>query len=333
MAKKIFITGLLILLLCGGFYYANNKKVTQNDKSLSTAQDNKVRLIFSNDIEDFSFLTGVARDKGFYKKNNVDVVDVLAPKDFTNLLLSGEGDVTLGTYTATLAAYYNNAETRVLANLFRPFVQFGISRFPRGQEKSIKKVAVQTLTGDPINMMNTTLKSFGVDPASVEITAVASSQARLAMLKNSETDFIMFSSQTDMKMLSDNTFTIYQPGDMISRLEGLRTISTTQNVINKKSAAIGRFVNAIDETLKYVDNNHEEVVSYLQQKNGWTQDQAEDFYQWYIGGKKNVSFVPSVEAIPQIIENTKKISGATTFRDIDAYFYPKFAQDAELNAK
>ena len=330
MNKKVaFLVVLVVLIVFGGWLLMKKRQQDKQLENVPSSKQQTLRLILSRDIEDMAFLDDMARDNGFYAKNNLNVEDVYAAKDFTSQLLAGGGDVTIASYTGSLSAYLNGGETRGLGNLFTPFVQFGLTRFPRGEFQGIKKIAVNSLSGDSTNIVKSFLKQKGVDVDTLEFIAVVNTQDREDLLAKGDIDMTMLSSEKDYATIDPSkNFTVYEPSELSSSVQSVRQITTTQDVISQKPEALSEFVAAIYQTLQFVDNNPDVVKKYLQTKEGLTSQRADAFYQRYLLARKNVSFVPTMEVVNELADSLKKSANITSDRNLDSYLYPDFAKAA-----
>ena len=327
--NSIVTVSMLILVVIVAAYAMKSKKINVQDSVKVNAQQT-LRFISPTNLQDVTFINDFTRDKGFYAKNNLVVQDIAADKDFTNLLLSGAGDVVISSYTGSMAAYFNNAQVRGLGGLSHQFRSIGVSRFPREKVQMIKKVAVDTLAGDPVSVMKNALKNIGVDPYSVEISAVPAVAAREAMLASGDLDFIILSSQQNLDTLdSSKNFTIYQTEEITKNANDFLQIYTLQNKITEKPLALQDFVTSLYESLQYADNDPVEVKEYLMQKYGFSQEVAQNFYDRYLTARKDVSLIPSNDLIKNISDKVKGNASITSDRDPIGFLYTDFAKIAQ----
>ncbi|HCP08688.1 MAG TPA: hypothetical protein DIT25_02745 [Candidatus Moranbacteria bacterium] len=326
--KRIILAILLLAIVGSGAYFLSGKKSAQETDSEKEGKSD-VRFIFSKAIEEVEILDRIAEEKGFYEKNGVTVEKIIAEKGFNTILMAGEGDVLISTYTGSLNAFLNNGETRALADLFVPFNHQGVSRFSKGEESKITKVAIQDLAGDPSNVMKNALKNLGIDSGSVETVAVTSYSGRLAMLEKGEVDFIILHGADVMsEVAKKDNLTIYESGEITRGLKSMRAITSSEKAINSNPQGIRSFVNAIYDTLEYMDNNPEELKSLLQEKYNYSAEQAENFYLGYASARKDVAFVPSAGFARGLAENLKAENKINSDRNMEEYIYAGFAQEA-----
>lgn len=331
MKKNVIVYGILAAVLVGTVAWAvTNKSKVVKKEEIKEKAPGVIRLVSAVDLEDVMVLSDIAESQGFYKKNNVVVEKVSTDKkDFTNMLMTGAADVSMGTYVGALTAYLSNAETRVVANAFIPYTRFGLSRFPKDQANMIKKVAVQSLTGDPVNTMNASLKKIGVDPASVEMVAAPSDDVRQEMLARGEIDFIIIVSEERLNAIDPaRNFVVYDADEIQQGLKSLRPITTVDKVLNEKPEALKGFVTAVYQTLQFMDNNPEQVKQYLQEKYAFSSERAEAYYRRYQNARRDVPFVPSLEYVKNTAESIKQSQKIESDRNVEGFVFADYAVQA-----
>ena len=306
MKKKILISMLLVALAGFGFYLTKgNQIVPQKQEPLE-----KIKVAMPKDAEDTGFVLKYAQANGFFQKNGIEVEIVEAAQNPIQLDMTGAADVLLGGSSKPLSVYLSTGQTRVIANLFKPFSFYAVSRFPKEQLTSIKKVGVDTLGGEAQSAGNEALKSQKVDPATVEFIATVGNEIKKAMLLNGNIDMTISSSRPFLRSLleSGTQISVIDSRQIPGLANLMRIITTSQKNIDSKPIQIQKFVDAIYETLQSMNNpkNKDAVVQFAEKNMNLLPAESEDLYARFLDGQQNVNFIPTKENFNGSLEFAKK---------------------------
>ena len=308
MKKNIILTTCIIIAIFIVFLAirtSNNASKT-NTQARNNSMD-KISVGYLGTIIPRRTIMDLAHNKGFFAKNNVDVSDVIIAQGADALLQSNGADIVMMGFSGALALYLNDVDSRVISR-FSYSTSIGLSRFPKGKEGLIKKVAIPRFGGEPQMTVTLGLKKFGIDPDKVTFIAIADEATRLEQLRKGEIDFTYansFLGTYAQNKAFGNDFTIYQTDEVFSdpMLDGV--LATKQATINTKSQAIQEYTSAIYEAIQYILNNPADTMAFIQTKYGENQEQATSEYAAIASNIKDSAFSPtwSNDEMQSAIEN------------------------------
>lgn len=339
--KRLIVTSIIIIVAVLGIYIFANKgrnitpkkekiRNSLSDQSTKTKY-RKLKLVYSEEVEEIAFLLDFINEKGIFGKHNLDVEQVPTGKA-TDALAANEADVQISGPTGPMAIFLNGGDTRLLADIFNKFNNFGISRFSKENSSSIKKVAIKSFGKEPQLAMIVSLKSLGVDTDKVEFVAVPIISARLDMMKKGDIDFMNVQSQKTMLELGDviKKYYVIDPPEMQKGIYSSHvSIMTNKNSLDSKSGELKDFVLSIREALNTMSDNPKETISFLQNKYGFSQVISKDYYDRFKTALKNTKFTPNTDInrnLGELIKKEFKLND--TNRNVDAFIYPDFAKAA-----
>lgn len=328
-----FALAIIIIVVVGVLLY-NSKGKSGSDNyqpSETKKAPDKLKVVYLKDnSEDTGFLLNFTQDKGFYAKNNLEIERLEVMQKVDSTLMTGEADVTISGLTPYVMLYLNDAEPRVLANVFNEYTYIGLSRFPKENANSIKKVAVYAFGKEPHMRMIAALKNLGLDPdpARVDFTAAPAYQNQEAMLAKGELDFIIIPSNLSEFYLNKN-YSLYKYDEMLPNSGLYRGIVTTKKDLEEKPEQLKNFVFSIYESLKYMSDNSEETITYIKNKYSLSDEEAKRRYNNFMQAAKKAKYVPGAQINNNILEFVKSEAKPTNpDRDLSGFFYSDFARQA-----
>lgn len=330
--KKVIFLIILLLVFGGIFLYFKKQKnnVLQNDVSQNNVKKTEeVKVGLLQNLEDINFVLDFTNEKGFFTENEIKFVPVILASDSDRIMQSGETDVRVGDLSGTISTYLNGGEPRWIATPFRRFGSVAISRYPKESVNEIKKVAI-IKAGTSSSIINkVALDNLGVNTDNIEFIAAPSDASREAMLDKGEADFTILMSE---KFLDENNkrdkYTIYNDDELFKGSAFYRAITTTELKIKEKPETIKKFVTSVYEGISYLKNNKEEAISYLQNKKGFTQEKAEDFYSKFVSSLGDVEYTPKLEQIKDLIVVVQKnLNPSDPNRNMENFVFQDFAKN------
>jgi len=337
--KKEVVTVISILLVAaafiGGLKYFNKKGddigAVKTVESLDEAKiKEKIKVAYVEAVESHQILLDFAKNKGYFAKNNVDV-ELLSVKKGTDVILaSGQADVVLGGLPGFLALYLNDNETRWIAAVNNP-TGYGVSRFSREEAKKIKKVAIVRFGGMPQMMTIIALERLGVDLSSVEYVAIPDDAGKANLMEKREIDFAMFESNKFVdENLSQKNYSVYDSLEITKDPLLSQGIFTMQKTIDEKPRQLQEFVNAIHQTINYIDTNKDEVTSYLQNERDYSAEASQRIYAIMEKTSLKDFFKPEIEKISGRVEMVnKEFETKNKTRPIDKFIHAEFVEKVQ----
>lgn len=338
--RSLFLLIAVIAGVAGMYAFKNKDNSVSTEKELNpdvlseasaSKELKKMKLVYSEEVEEVAFLLGFMNEKGIFMKNGLDVEQIATGKA-TNAVAAGEADVQISGPTGSLAVFLGGGDSRLLANVFNKFNNFGISRFPKERMGEIKKVAIKSFGKEPQIAMIIALKSFGVDTGNIEFFAVPAISARLDMIEKGDIDFMNVQSQKTMLEIGDRVNKYYviglsemQKGPYYSHV----SIITNKKTLDNKAEDLKSFVFSIWEALNAVSDTPEEAKNYLQNEYGFSQDVSSQYYDRFKKAFENTQFVPDLvqnRDLSDLIKKEFKIEDSKA--NVDDFVYADFAMEA-----
>lgn len=326
--KILIITGLLVIVATaiGYLYFKKNGKESEKIETKIPI----IKLVTLQGSAEAEFLRDFTEDKGFFTKHNVSLANVNTEKNASQMMLSGAADIYIGGIAGMLNDYLSGGDFRWIAMTTNyPYNMVGVSRFSKDEKQNIKKVAVTRLLGGNHLQVIDALNKLGIDIKNVDLVEVPLA-SRPTMLERGEIDFTVvdadFSGNSETYKAFQQ-FTIYSPSEIFSPQIAIRGITTTKKAISENGEGIKRGIKAIEESLKYIDENPREVRKFLRDKYQYSSQNAEAFYKNYQKSREGITYAPSAALIDNAANIMKQeFSPTNPERSVGEFVFGDFAK-------
>lgn len=183
----VFLFAAIIILSLIFVYDSLNssKSVKKNSSQTISSAPYKVRLTIPNGKQN-QVSAVLAVEKGFFKKNNLDVEVVRAEKNTAAILIGGKADVAIANPISYLAAAAQGAQLVWVGNLTNNNHNIFIAN------KDAKDIKIAGLQNSNLNRTVTAsrLESLKIDPKTVTFEDLGSEEAKLLAFKTKRVDVI-----------------------------------------------------------------------------------------------------------------------------------------------
>lgn len=221
----------------------------------------------------YEFPTEVARKKGFYQEEGLDLIKVTMR---TNLiigaLLAGEVDYSM-VWGTTLRAAVVGMPIRVFIGMYAKPLHMLVARpkFKKVEDLKGARIAISSFGSTPDVLLRATLRHFGINPEKdVQILSVGGSSTRLAALSAGSVD----ASPLDLAYVGKaerlGLSTLIYLGDVLDL--PLSGIGTSTKKIRENPEQIRRLVRGTLKAMQYIRDNRADslrmMVDYLKLPEG-----------------------------------------------------------------
>lgn len=301
---KILLPLLSLVIIIGGLWVAKDRLQGQPQPKPTESSPSKIVLAISF-VKANQMPIIVASEKGFFKKYNLDVEIKQVEKNVTQVIASGNADVTLSTPNISLAAVVagsplswigsvNSDQATVLVSIKDP--------------KNIKTVGV--ISGPARAQTLGMLTLLGINPENLTIQEVSDNQARLRAIQTKQVDaihvpkpdWLIFKKQANLsdeyKILLDSSTNpkAYMPIGITVRNDFLK--SNKQTVENLAKALL--------EADFWILNNKDEFITLAQKSfSDMPADDAQIQAESYLGTLSSLQFTPTLEKAEQMLDLVK----------------------------
>jgi ABC-type nitrate/sulfonate/bicarbonate transport system substrate-binding protein len=329
---KKLISGLAILglLALGVGYY-----LLQKDNNDVQKEVKKIKVTYQEEGVTPSFVleTGIASD--IFKKNGLEIEKNPSLQNVDKIFTSGQTDVVI--FGANwLSLYMQNVDMKWIATYSNYRPDYIMSRYSKNDIKSIKKVGIKKLgSPDELNM-RLLLKSWSIDPNSVEFVVTAADNVKIDQLKKGNIDIVSIIDKQQAQKLSEDGFNILDTKEELKDYPMGFEIAALDSKLNERPDDFKNFVKAIYEIDQYILNNKQESINVLKDKFKLDDAKAEAYYKDYVSFLKDIKYIPSKESIKNVMDSMiEMISPKNPNRSLDDLVYTKYAEEAvkELGIK
>jgi len=216
----------------------------------------------------YEFPTEVARKKGFYQEEGLDLIKVsMRTNLIISALLAGEVDYSM-VWGATLRAAVVGMPVRVFIGMYAKPLHMLVARpeFKKVEDLKGARIAVSSFGSTPDVLLRATLRHFGINPEKdVQILSVGGSSTRLAALTAGSVDATPLDLAYVGKAERLGLSTVIYLGDVLDL--PLSGIGTSTKKIRENPEQIRRLVRGTLKAMQYIRDNRADslrmMVDYL----------------------------------------------------------------------
>lgn len=330
--KKIGIV-MLIAVIVTGFFFFQKKNANIDDTRNSEAQpqqieiEKNIKLVTVDEAEDIRLIFDIAEKKGFFSDEGLKVDALFTRTNPYQILIAGESDIAISTLPAAISIYLSEASPKVVATPFQGFGQVAVSRFPKGEESRIERVAVGRIGGGPHITMEAALKDLGLFPENVEILQVSGDAPRFAAISKEEVDFTFLQGETALKEFGvGNEFALYYSDELNAAQD--RAVVASEKSLQEKRGEIKSFLTAIHKAIEYLSVNPDEAKIFIKENYEIDDESTERMYRQFSVAKERSSFIPDHTKWEVVVERVRRISEPTNpDKDISGLIYDELAKE------
>lgn len=299
----IFVVGLILLLSVGAFFYSqNSSKFTQKDNTQPKAQAaDKVKLSLPNGK--FNQLVPVlASEKGFFKKNNLDVELVRVDKNTVTLLVGGKVDAAAGLPLSYIGAAAQGSQLLWVGTLTNNNRNLLVSY------KDAKDIRIAGLQNSSLNRtaMVNRLESLKVDPKNVTFQDLGSEEAKLLAFKTKKVDAINTPKVTWQLYAKKNNI---KSGDYKILINGtdddgspnLSGLIVQAQFLKDHQAVVENLSKALIEAENWMQSSKDEAADVFAKFSEMPKEDAMLYIENASEDTKSLEFTPSLEKAKSMI--------------------------------
>ena len=326
MKNKLFLlislTLVIVLVLSFG---CKTKTATEGEKQ----ENNELRVAYSSNGYDYSFIVDLAEKKGFFKENGVKIKKVRTIKDTVALVMGGQADVMIQILASSVSAYLNNQDLVWIANTANYPTFNVVSRVPKEKIATAKSFAVARVGGSAHLVLYAALASAGVDPAKIKFISAAEDPPKVALLEKGQVDLAHLRSNT-IRKLPKNKYYVIPAEKLFASTLAPRGIVTKKSFLKTKSKQIQGFVKAIYQALQLIRSDRKQALAFLKSEYKLSGKGASDVYNGWVKATDDLNFTPNKEMLLDTLPAIKKIAKPSNAnKDLSGYIDTKFAEEAQ----
>lgn len=226
----------------------------------------------------------IAKEKGYYQEEGLEVDLVLIAAGIANLaLIGGNIEFTTGGSNAVTAAHHQGARLRVI---FSPYLRPFFSLYSRADIRHVKdlkgkKIAISTLLGVEQLLAEEVLKRAGVKRQDVVFLALGVPAARYAGLQSGVVDVAELTVPHNFiaKEAGFRELVFYPNENYLVQLSG--SLAVRDAFLQSEPDLVKRFVRGSLKGLLYARENRSRVVKFLTSHMKLKPDLADRIYDAY----------------------------------------------------
>jgi len=293
MKKLPVLLIVAIVILSVGVLYETLNSESAKKETQSAQAPYKLRFVLPNGKA--NQIAGViATEKGFFKKNNLDVEVVRAEKNSATILISGKADAAVAGPTAYMAAAAQGAQLLWVASLTNNNHSLFLSN---KDPQDIKVAGLQNSSMNRTNMV-VRLEQIKIDSKKITFLDLGSEDAKLLAFKTKKVDVINVAKVTwlifakknnipesDYKILID---------DNQDENNGLSALVVQAKFLQEHPDAVENLAKSLIEAEYWVQNNRDEAAEIYAKYSEMPKEDALMYIDSFIEDTKDLEFTPSI---------------------------------------
>lgn len=255
----------------------------------------------------YEFPSEVARRKGFYKDEGLEVVKVAMKTDLTiKAVVTGDTDYSM-VWGATLRAAVAGMPVRLILGMYGKPLHMLVGRpeIKKVEDLKGKKIAISSFGSTPDVLLRVTLRHFGLNPEKdVNILSIGGSATRIAALASGTVDATPLDLAYVGKAERMGLNSIVYLGDVLPL--PLSGMGTSLKKIRENPDQIRRLVRATVKGMQFIRGNRAEAIQLMVDYLKLTDADAQKIYDFSIRSLSSDGRFPD-ESLTKDIELTKQI--------------------------
>jgi len=291
--------------------------------------DSSLKVVYLKKTISSNSLIDTAEEQGYFEQNGVKLEMVLAKQAHLPLLLAKRADISAILITSALNAFLNNHNVKWLAstNNYNPTF-FIVSRFPKAELKSVRKVGIVNKGGGDHLLMQTILLNMGLNISNLEYVEVIEEAQRAKLLSEGKIDLAFINYKKNREEPEAKGCISINPRELFEDLCIPHGIVSTKDALEQKGEAVKGFVKSIYQAIQYNDTNGDEVITSFKEEYGLSELSAASLYQDIIDSRANFSYVPKQD-ISKLVKLVSSITRpANPQRNLRDFAFKDFAREA-----
>lgn len=290
---SVFLIVVIVILGLGYLFAGKDSKPAKKEDAQTPAY--KVRLTIPSGRQN-QISTVLAVEKGFFRKNNLDVEVVRAEKNTAAILISGKADAAVANPTSYLAAAAQGAPLLWVANLTNNNHNVFISN---KDAKDIKVAGMQNSSMNRITMVSR-LKSLNIDPKTVTLEDLGSEDAMLMAFKTKRVDVINLPKMTWLLFAKKNNLTSNDYKILIDDNKDYNNptfsgLIVQAKLLNEHQDVVENLGKSLVEAVNWMQNNKDEAAAIFGKFAEMPTEDAAIYIDGSIDDTKNLEFTPTKE--------------------------------------
>ena len=271
--SPLFLALFVIVLAITGFW-GINYKISEDRKHQSLEN---IKVAYTADSIATQVLFDMAKDKDFYTDYRLNVEGVVNDKASHVLLTTGKADLSVSSVILPLNTFLNNENLLWVDSVFSntPDIYLVV----KDKKSDSIKFGVSKIGGITNIIASAIAPSLGWDKSKVEYVQAGDITTRFAYLETGKINATFLYPGEGLEQAKQNGYTVIEPKDLYGDVTVPVGVFTSQSTLDKRSAALKRFITAFTDFKKYVLNHQEETISFIKSKYSLSESEAEGVYQ------------------------------------------------------
>lgn len=299
--KKVFVLIILFLILTGGIgFIISNANKTSRPEVKPQPRLIEIKVV-SLSAKNFQIPIIIAKEKGFFKKYNLNVALNVVSKNITSVLIGKQADIAIVGANAPLAANVQGADLLWIGSIDNDPLYAIISY---KQPDQIKTASVR---GAGKNLAISLLKTLNVDTNKIIFQDANSSDIQIAALTENKIDAIGISkldwliAENKNNNLKEN-YKILIDTSTVDKLKFPGAIIVKNSYLKNSQKQVKDFSKAVIEAIAWTRSNPKEATDILAKEWKIASSEAVIYVDTYNKAADDLVFTPDIKKAETMVK-------------------------------